>query len=212
MSRFIHVAIIEDDEGAQHQFHAYDAADLSGQLAGWVHEHWLTDEWGNQPDDHETAIDDFFQKHTLPPSVNPGWECALWRAEPIEIDSAPVGPHSPGPWSQDPEGEVACTIEDANGKPIVDVYIERNAEGEITEESQANVDLVLKAPTMYGSFNTWPPPWLAHSAAGCTFRKGDKDPCPTCPKLITYLHICGLLQDELHEAHRTGHAEPGGED
>lgn len=37
--------------------------------------------------------------------------------------------------------------------------------------------------------------------SGCTFKKGDKDPCPTCPKLITYLHSCGLLQDELATLH-----------
>ena len=53
---------------------------------------------------------------------------------------------------------------------------------------------------------------LASPPAACTFKKGGKDPCPTCPRLITCLHSCGLLQDELHEAHRTGHAEPGGED
>jgi hypothetical protein len=30
--------------------------------------------------------------------------------------------HSPAPWTEDPEGEVAVTIEDANGNPIADVY------------------------------------------------------------------------------------------
>ena len=30
--------------------------------------------------------------------------------------------HTPGPWTSDPEGEVAVTIEDANGNPIADVY------------------------------------------------------------------------------------------
>jgi hypothetical protein len=30
--------------------------------------------------------------------------------------------HSPTPWTSDPEGEVAVTIEDANGNPIADVY------------------------------------------------------------------------------------------
>ena len=56
--------------------------------------------------------------------------------------------HSPGPCSPDPEGEAACTIEDANGKPICDVYIERDAEGVITEESQANVNLIEAVPIL----------------------------------------------------------------
>jgi hypothetical protein len=30
--------------------------------------------------------------------------------------------HSPAPWTSDPEGELAVTIEDANGNPIADVY------------------------------------------------------------------------------------------
>ena len=30
--------------------------------------------------------------------------------------------HSPAPWTEDPEGEVAVTIEDANGNPIADVF------------------------------------------------------------------------------------------
>ena len=44
---------------------------------------------------------------------------------------------------------------------------------------------------------------IAKSAADCTFKKGDKDPCPTCPRLITCLHSCGLLQDELAESEET---------
>lgn len=38
---------------------------------------------------------------------------------------------------------------------------------------------------------------VAPAATDCTFKKGDKGPCPTCPRLITALHRCGLLQDEV---------------
>lgn len=61
--------------------------------------------------------------------------------------------HSPAPWSQDPEGEVACTIEDANGKQICYVHIDRDAEGVITEESTANVHLIESAPMLYAALN-----------------------------------------------------------
>jgi hypothetical protein len=311
VSREIHIAIIEDSKGTHHQFDAPTEIELTGKIAGWVRKKWKK-AWGDQPDDADDTVNEFFQKYALPPFVNPGWECELWRAEPVVIDSAPAGPHSPGPWSQDPEGEVACTIEDANGKQVCYVHIDRNAEGEITEESEANVNLIESAPMMHAALNrkgpgqapgfTYPMelyingelsfrldtedatgdlaaikalmkwrtarrdnrpltdmelygtdrphdviyrsangktrvvPMSASPAAvrqvwelpvneikvkleaqvsspdGCTFKKGDKDPCPTCPKLITCLHSCGLLQDELHEAHGTGHAEPGGED
>ena len=30
--------------------------------------------------------------------------------------------HTPGPWSIDPEGSIAVTIEGGNGEPICDVY------------------------------------------------------------------------------------------
>lgn len=56
--------------------------------------------------------------------------------------------HSPAPWSSDPEGEVARTIEDANGVPICDVYIERDSDDELTLECEANSHLVEDAPDL----------------------------------------------------------------
>jgi hypothetical protein len=38
------------------------------------------------------------------------------------------------------------------------------------------------------------------SDEGCTFQKGDADPCPTCPRSITLLYRCGILQDTLDDA------------
>lgn len=34
---------------------------------------------------------------------------------------------------------------------------------------------------------------------GCTFD-GGTEPCPICPRRITALHMCGLLQDEARQA------------
>lgn len=34
----------------------------------------------------------------------------------------------------------------------------------------------------------------------CSFEVGDKDPCSHCPRKITALHMCGILQDELRIA------------
>lgn len=59
-----------------------------------------------------------------------------------------IGQHSPGPWSQDPEGEVARTIEDRDGNPICDVYL--TGDGITPEIAQANVDLIEAAPTLLG--------------------------------------------------------------
>ncbi len=33
--------------------------------------------------------------------------------------------------------------------------------------------------------------------AACSFKPGDTDPCPTCPRLITALYMCGILKDCL---------------
>lgn len=49
--------------------------------------------------------------------------------------------------------------------------------------------------------NANPPPDVipadttAADTGECTFKAGGK-PCPTCPRLITALHRCGLLQEE----------------
>lgn len=29
----------------------------------------------------------------------------------------------------------------------------------------------------------------------CTFKEGDADPCPTCPRKASMLYMCGILQD-----------------
>ena len=50
--------------------------------------------------------------------------------------------HSPAPWSADPEGEVAYTIEDALGVPICDVYIG-------TEHDEGNERLIVASPELY---------------------------------------------------------------
>ncbi len=34
----------------------------------------------------------------------------------------------------------------------------------------------------------------------CTFKKGDTDPCPSCPRSVMALYKCGILKDTLKEA------------
>lgn len=51
--------------------------------------------------------------------------------------------HSPAPWSVDPEGEVAVSIEDANGSVVCDVY------GASSSEVRAgNASLIAAAPRL----------------------------------------------------------------
>lgn len=47
--------------------------------------------------------------------------------------------HAPAPWSEDPEGIVATTIEDANGTPICDVY---------GPDREATTRLIVAAPDL----------------------------------------------------------------
>lgn len=51
--------------------------------------------------------------------------------------------HSPGPWSEDPEGEVAVTIEDANGNVVCDVHGAAN-----DSLCEANWRLIAAAPEL----------------------------------------------------------------
>ena len=51
--------------------------------------------------------------------------------------------HTPGPWTSDPEGEIAITIEDATGHPICDVHGAAN--NPVTE---ANARLIAAAPDL----------------------------------------------------------------
>ena len=48
--------------------------------------------------------------------------------------------HTPGPWSEDPEGEVAVSIEDANGNVVADVYG--------PAEDNPNARLIASAPEL----------------------------------------------------------------
>lgn len=56
--------------------------------------------------------------------------------------------HTPGPWTIDPEGETAWTIESASGTPLCDVYIERDSNNSPTPECEANARLIAAAPEM----------------------------------------------------------------
>jgi hypothetical protein len=62
--------------------------------------------------------------------------------------------HSPTPWTSDPEGEVAVTIEDANGNPIADVYG--------SADDNPNATLIEAAPdlleALLGMVFAHPPP------------------------------------------------------
>lgn len=42
--------------------------------------------------------------------------------------------------------------------------------------------------------------------AGCTFVSGNT-PCPTCPRKISALHMCKLLQDEVEACERLAGAQ-----
>jgi hypothetical protein len=50
--------------------------------------------------------------------------------------------HTPGPWSIDPEGSIAATIEGGNGEPICDVY---------GANKEADAHLIAAAPAMLES-------------------------------------------------------------
>lgn len=56
-----------------------------------------------------------------------------------DVEAAPGAQHSPGPWTDDPEGEHACIIEDAEGTPICEVYV---------LPGHSNVSLVQAAPEL----------------------------------------------------------------
>lgn len=124
MSREVHIAIIEDSKGTHHQFNAPTETELTGKITGWVRKKWKK-AWGDQPDDADEAISEFFQKYALPPFVDPGWECELWRAEPVAIDDAPLlsikGPGQPPSFTYPMElfinGELSFKVdtEDASG-------------------------------------------------------------------------------------------------
>ena len=75
----------------------------------------------------------------------------------VEPDKqAATGGHSPGPWSEDPEGEVAYTVEDAEGVPICDVYRETHGE--------ANARLIASAPELLAALKSCVP-FVEHVAA-----------------------------------------------
>jgi hypothetical protein len=57
--------------------------------------------------------------------------------------------HSPVPWTPDPEGLVACTIEDGDGVPICDVYLD--------ERGQANTALIASAPELLAALRSCVP-------------------------------------------------------
>lgn len=250
MSREIHIAIIEDSKGTHHQFDAPTEIELTGKIAGWVRKKWKK-AWGDQPDDADDTVNEFFQKYALPPFVAPGWECELWRAEPVEIEDAlPLGIKGPGqppgftyPMEVFINGELSFKLdtEDATGdlaaikalmtwrtakrenRPLTDteLYGKENPHDIIHRSPHGKTRVVPMSASPATVTQVWELPVdtvkvmleaMASTPDGCTFKSGDKDPCPTCPRLITCLHSCGLLQDELHEAHGTGHAEPGGED
>lgn len=42
---------------------------------------------------------------------------------------------------------------------------------------------------------------------GCTWTSGN-EPCSICPRRITALHMCGLLQEELRQASHNAQAHP----
>jgi len=70
---------------------------------------------------------------------------------------APVADHSPGPWSQDPEGEIVRSIEDARGIVICNVHLldtrSSKRAGRI-QQGEANLNLIESAPDMLKSLVT----------------------------------------------------------
>ena len=50
--------------------------------------------------------------------------------------------HTPEPWTIDPEGEIASTIEGGDGRPLCDVYHPNTRTGE------ANARLIASAPEL----------------------------------------------------------------
>jgi len=53
--------------------------------------------------------------------------------------------HTPGPWTVDPEGRIAVTIEGGNGEPICDVY---------GANKEADAYLIAAAPAMLESIKS----------------------------------------------------------
>ncbi len=85
MSRFIHVAAIEDKQGKRHQFHAESEDALYALLGDWVTERWQP-EMGVRVEDPVTRVEDFFEWEST--FAGPGSACELWVLDPIPVGFA----------------------------------------------------------------------------------------------------------------------------
>jgi hypothetical protein len=151
MNRHLMVAIVEDDKGRIYQFQSFNDEDLNTKIAAWVRPRWRED-FGNCPEDDGDCLEVYFENMSGPPFVAPGFEHTLKVIDPIDLSellASAGGGHSPGPWSEDPEGERAVTIEDADGVPICDVYLDGpDGKGISPEAARANIELIVSAPLL----------------------------------------------------------------
>ena len=56
--------------------------------------------------------------------------------------------HSPEPWTEDPEGEVAYGIEDRNGTHICDVMLPQHGSRLLLSDAMANLKLIKASPLL----------------------------------------------------------------
>jgi len=87
----IYAAIIEDEKGEHHQFHAFSEEGINALIAGWCRERWEENMTGPCPEADTDCLEVYFENKMMEP---PGFEHTLTALDPIEIPQADPEPRT----------------------------------------------------------------------------------------------------------------------
>lgn len=103
MSRWLYAAVIEDDKGQHHQFHAFSEPELNKLVADWTRARWRED-FGKCPEDDEACIEIYFDWQST--NAGMGFAHEIWSLDPIELESD--SPPDDGSYQQPQESFVTA--------------------------------------------------------------------------------------------------------